>query len=399
VFLALPIVKFDAISANNQLARINDGLTKKENIDYIAFTYKFGDEGRAALRKLTLVNDQDIASTARLALDSDKPWKLKKIIAQSKNSLHIENKLQIYPASIDIPKTLKEAIIKVNGCLDEYCLLILLEGARTASLIDSKCDTINPNQQNESYPICPPKVIDFYRSNGSWALKDPFGPSRNHATNTHSMYKQLKAKRVHVEAVKNGNIEVLAVAQQQLYIDDKAIGGSFSPSLISSQNSISNTSNIHNDEPAVFSKLKNVSSANPNISEKLRIYPAFREIPESLIDEVARANGCDYEYCLLIWPIGSQIARLINPYCERIDASLIHESYFYCPPNVVEFYQNYNAWNRKPRINDMHNMREEAAKKRDRMAHIQAVENNRVKLISTEKRQLYIGGQPIGNTF
>ena len=51
--LALPIVDFGAISARNQIARLNSGAVSAEDFDYAALRWDFGDAGRRALQRLS----------------------------------------------------------------------------------------------------------------------------------------------------------------------------------------------------------------------------------------------------------------------------------------------------------------------------------------------------------
>ncbi|MXO74640.1 DUF4153 domain-containing protein [Altererythrobacter aerius] len=66
--LSLPLVDFGAISARNQVARLESGAVSAEDFDYAALRWDFGDAGRRALRALAESKDGAIASKAREAL-------------------------------------------------------------------------------------------------------------------------------------------------------------------------------------------------------------------------------------------------------------------------------------------------------------------------------------------
>lgn len=62
--LALPIFNFGAVSANNQIARLQSGAVSAEAFDYAALRWDFGDAGREALARLAQSDDAQIAELA-----------------------------------------------------------------------------------------------------------------------------------------------------------------------------------------------------------------------------------------------------------------------------------------------------------------------------------------------
>lgn len=64
LILALPILNFGAISASNQLARLESGTVSAEDFDYAALRWDFGDAGREALAELVESEDAEIAELA-----------------------------------------------------------------------------------------------------------------------------------------------------------------------------------------------------------------------------------------------------------------------------------------------------------------------------------------------
>lgn len=63
--LALPIFNFGAISASNQLARLESGDVSAQDFDYAALRWDFGDAGRTALAKLAKSENAEIATLAK----------------------------------------------------------------------------------------------------------------------------------------------------------------------------------------------------------------------------------------------------------------------------------------------------------------------------------------------
>lgn len=67
LLLALPILDFGAISARNQLARLESGAVSAEDFDYAALRWDFGDAGRRALARLEKGGNATVAKLAKEA--------------------------------------------------------------------------------------------------------------------------------------------------------------------------------------------------------------------------------------------------------------------------------------------------------------------------------------------
>ncbi len=65
--LALPIFDFGAISARNQVARLESGAVAPDDFDYSALRWDFGNAGRRALARLAKSDDAEVAELAALA--------------------------------------------------------------------------------------------------------------------------------------------------------------------------------------------------------------------------------------------------------------------------------------------------------------------------------------------
>lgn len=75
LILALPILNFGAISASNQLARLESGKVSAEEFDYAALKWDFGDAGREALVQLEASDDPEVARLARETQElQDRPY-------------------------------------------------------------------------------------------------------------------------------------------------------------------------------------------------------------------------------------------------------------------------------------------------------------------------------------
>jgi hypothetical protein len=68
LFLALPILNFGAISAGNQLHRLESGKVTPDKFDFAALRWDFGDAGKRALARLAKDPNAHIAELAQAAL-------------------------------------------------------------------------------------------------------------------------------------------------------------------------------------------------------------------------------------------------------------------------------------------------------------------------------------------
>ncbi len=75
-FLALPILDFGAISARDQLARLQSGAVTAEKFDWAAMAFDFGPAGRAALKDLAKSPQAARADKAKAALQAKNRWDL-----------------------------------------------------------------------------------------------------------------------------------------------------------------------------------------------------------------------------------------------------------------------------------------------------------------------------------
>lgn len=76
LFLALPILDFGAISARNQVARLERGAVSAEDFDYSALRWDFGNAGRRALARLERGGNATVARLAREAREeTERVWR------------------------------------------------------------------------------------------------------------------------------------------------------------------------------------------------------------------------------------------------------------------------------------------------------------------------------------
>ena len=224
LFLALPIVNFAKISVDSQLARIERGSIKPENIDYVAFAFDLGEEGRAELKKMKLSEEQAVIDRATIALAASNRWKLQKKFDEANSSSVILSKLVVFPKTVAIPAELKNTINNQAGCLGDYCLLIWEDGSEVAQLVTSDCPPYNWNEYGyrgeNSYQYCPPALTHLHKKKEKWVVKKSYSSPNPTATK-----QQIEDDNKAVtSALNQGEIEIRTVERKQLFIGGKPVG-------------------------------------------------------------------------------------------------------------------------------------------------------------------------------
>jgi len=92
LMLAMPVFNFGAISAANQMARLQSGAVSAEDFDYRALRWDFGDAGREALATLAKSEDSKVAELALATQNAENRYE----------SRRTENVASVNQASIDV---------------------------------------------------------------------------------------------------------------------------------------------------------------------------------------------------------------------------------------------------------------------------------------------------------
>jgi hypothetical protein len=125
LFLALPIVNFGALSARDQVARLESGRISPERFDWAALRFDFGLAGRRALRKLAAAGPYK--ALAGKALQTQDRWALRGPEVASPLTPVLPAKVQV-DGGAAVPAGLMETIKDSRRCGGERdsCRLGLL---------------------------------------------------------------------------------------------------------------------------------------------------------------------------------------------------------------------------------------------------------------------------------
>ncbi len=229
VFLAMPIIDFGGLAVTNQLARLADGRTKPNELDFAAFAYDFGPKGRKALEALLKSNDNDLATGAKIAFATENRWSAHKNIETAKSTALSISQLKVFPESVPVPRPLMDAINNEGGCIGEYCLLIWSQGDKTAKLVTSACAGNMTLIDTDGYSKCPPTVLELYENGDRWEFgKIEYSPAyqSQHKAKTTSQERDAEKSSVS-KSINEGEIEIRAVERRQLFIGGRPVGKAF----------------------------------------------------------------------------------------------------------------------------------------------------------------------------
>lgn len=223
LFLALPILSFNAISTRDQVARLQDGRTKPEKFDFAALAYDFGAPGRAALARLEKSGNSEISRRAVFAAKSDNRYVVKERQDAEAAVESLSTRIRILPQTAPLPVALRDALVSEGACgRDDPCTVIYTPGASEAISIRQTCARIDAGRivfdRSSDGVGCNPDVEVLRLEKGAWASVGPLAmePTPRDVQGVDQ-----------VRAYARGPIEVRSVTRRQVFIDGKPVGAAF----------------------------------------------------------------------------------------------------------------------------------------------------------------------------
>jgi hypothetical protein len=137
LFLALPILDFGAISARQQLGRLESGKVSAKQFDYEALRWDFGDAGRRALARLERSGNKQVADYARLAAaQTERTWRG---LEEGPFAEPEEINVRLQPEDAALRAKVVDYLRANRWQCGEYCVAIDLgqaaDGAREVALV------------------------------------------------------------------------------------------------------------------------------------------------------------------------------------------------------------------------------------------------------------------------
>lgn len=222
LFLATPILSFNAISTADQVARLSSGRVKPDKFDWAALRFDYGAPGEAALKRLTLSKNGEIARQAKIAMTKTNRYELMPFAASAEVVPPGVERLRILPRPVPLPLDLRRLLAEWNACgnlPEEKCTLLFIAGGQEAIAFRNQCF-----EQLATAPVTPVPVaaspacpIARLRNDGrEWRMADG---GRGAMTATERA--QLK------QGLAGGTVEVRTVPRRQVYIGGVPVGEPF----------------------------------------------------------------------------------------------------------------------------------------------------------------------------
>jgi hypothetical protein len=160
--LALPIFDFGAISARNQVARLEAAEVTPDKFDYSALRWDFGDAGREALEGLAKNRNAKVAELAQAALSQQQ----RNYRAEAVNKTRAEFQLRVQPDDPAVRKLVLDYLVANPYQCEQGCVAVNIGsgkgGKRAIALVNQSGYTrvSLPDQAPEAGPAkhrTPPK--------------------------------------------------------------------------------------------------------------------------------------------------------------------------------------------------------------------------------------------------
>lgn len=210
LFLALPILSFNAISTRDQVARLESGKVAPDKFDWAALRYDFGQPGRRELERLAKSVDPRISKAARMAFGATNRWNLAASSENAAKAERIRRALRIVPAQVLLPEGLIESFDVGVGDEARYAL-IYKSGDRSAVLISQSCDG------------CPVLTeVRYLVATGKWTREDRASVLAPKVAS--GVDDEKDRNRALGQSITSGSVEIREVARRQVFVDGQPVG-------------------------------------------------------------------------------------------------------------------------------------------------------------------------------
>ncbi|WP_353204430.1 DUF4153 domain-containing protein [Sphingomonas sp.] len=149
LFLATPILSFNALSTADQLARLESGKTAPEKFDWAALAFDFGESGKAALKRLAGSKNATVAARAKDVAKKNSRWDVASINQTENEADFLAKRLRVLPAAIPVPLELRKLLANYDGCgtnRNDRCTILYSASSTEAIAIPQSC--IDKNAQD-----------------------------------------------------------------------------------------------------------------------------------------------------------------------------------------------------------------------------------------------------------
>lgn len=208
LFLALPIVSFNAISVRDQVARLESGAIAGDKFDWAALRFDFGTPGQFAVERLAKSGAPAIRTAAAAALKAENRYDVANRADEQERVEKMVSHLRVLPVQVDVPDALLRSFNQYDRFYDEKVrrayVLFYKPGDRWALLLSYGCDGCAP-------------MTDIRRldEQGQWTASSrtvDVGQAQN---------------RLLGAAIGRGEAEIRTVERRQVFVGGKPVGEVF----------------------------------------------------------------------------------------------------------------------------------------------------------------------------
>jgi hypothetical protein len=223
LFLATPILSFNAISTRDQVARLESGRVAPDKFDWAALAFDFGEPGREALERLGGSTNAAIRAKAIEVAKAGQRWDVPEVDRTDERRKELAANLRILPVGTTPASGLIDAVAAGHTCASgAKCSLLVLPGGGEALLLTDYCFDRPPARREAG---AEPLVMlaegcgvssRLRLVEGKW-IKQPEG----------AVAKDEAAHAAMQAAYKAGQVEVRPVESRQLYVGGVPVGEPF----------------------------------------------------------------------------------------------------------------------------------------------------------------------------
>lgn len=194
--LSTPLLSFGALSARDQMARLERGAVALEKFDFAAMRFDYGPAGKRALKQLAAQGSSPaIRSAANRALGADNRYD----VAETQREMERASSMVVHPRGTALPSALRERLAAYDACGDL-----------------APCNVIYRPESNEAIIVKSYGSVVLLRKDGTWINPNDASP-----VSVPGQAKTLDA------AFAAGRVEIRSVNRRQVFVDGKPLGQPF----------------------------------------------------------------------------------------------------------------------------------------------------------------------------
>lgn len=244
LLLALPILDFGAVSARDQVARLQSGRVSPERFDWRAMRFDFGEAGRAALERLARTGSVPLRDLAKRALKMENRWDslgLDQDVIDIASPVPVTAPIRVRPDEVPLPAALREKILRPrpldSGICEGRgdCLVFWRPGETTAVVLMDGCarSVVKSAGKVDHDDRCRIWASVLALAGNEWKVlwsngapgnaPDPDEPARPEPTPAEAAEMLLRER----QAIDAADVRVREVTRRQLFIGDKPVSPPF----------------------------------------------------------------------------------------------------------------------------------------------------------------------------